>query len=88
MKTYRSKEEVQAIKVGNIHGSYITEAKPGKGRIVAGDKGVIDIGYTFAGQNVIRVGDYVVFRGNLPIKVMTAGSFEAEYAAKKSKPKN
>jgi len=83
MKTYRSKDEVQAMKVGSIHGAVASEAEQGKKRLVPGDKGCVDLGYTFVGQNVVRVGDYVLFKNDQPCGVMPPAEFKAAYAAKK-----
>ena len=83
MDTYRSTETVEAVKVGDIQGSTITANKPGKSRLVAGAKGTIDIGYTFVGQNEVKVGDYVLFKNGVPSGVMLAKDFELNYQAKK-----
>ena len=86
MKTYRSKDEVQVMKIGSIHGAIASEAKQGKKRLVSGDKGCVDLGYTFVGQNVVKVGDYVLFKDDQPCGVMGPVAFEAAYAAKKPPP--
>lgn len=83
MKTYTSKETVQAVKVGTLHGSLIS-GKASKERLYAGDKGVIDLGNTFVGQNKVKVGDYVLFHPSGVVSgVMSGKAFEAGYKAKK-----
>lgn len=83
MKTYRSREEVVAMLVGDIQGYTATEAKPGKERLQPGDKGSVDLGYTWVGQHVVRIGDYVTYKDGQPQECMDEKTFKAAYKEKK-----
>ena len=79
MKKYQHTEEVSAITIAWVSGSMVSANKPSSKKTQPADKHIIILPKHIVHSSPVNVGDKLVFKNDVPHRVMTPAAFDGYY---------